>query len=136
DQRLTYSELDCRSDELACDLGNMGVGPEVIVGLCTHRSLDMLVGLLGILKAGGAYLPLDPNYPRARLAYMISDANVPVLVVQQGVEDRLPANDIPQVVLDGQSRQIGGHPRNPPRNQSCPGNLLYVIYTSGTTGNP
>src|SRR5262249_32265687 len=81
---LSYGELERRANQLAHHLQARGVGPEVVVGLCVERSLEMLVGLLGILKAGGAYLPLDPGYPRERLVYMLSDARAAVLVTQSG----------------------------------------------------
>ena len=90
DTSLTYAELDARANQLAHHLRALGVGPEVVVGLCVERSLEMLVGLLGILKAGGAYLPLDPDYPPERLAFMLADAGAPVLVTQSALRDRLP----------------------------------------------
>ena len=90
DRSLTYAALDAHSNRLASHLRGLGVGPETVVGLCVERSPEMVVGLLGILKAGGAYLPLDPNYPRERLAFMLSDAGAPVLVTQQALLDRLP----------------------------------------------
>ncbi len=89
DIRLSYRELDVASNRLAHHLRGLGVGPEVVVGLCVERSAEMLVGLLGILKAGGAYLPLDPDYPSERLAFMLSDARAPVLVTQAALADRL-----------------------------------------------
>src|SRR5262249_23559678 len=82
DGTLTYGELNARANQLAHHLRALGVGPEVVVGLCVERSLELLIGLLGILKAGGAYLPLDPSYPRERLAFMLADAGAPVLVTQ------------------------------------------------------
>jgi non-ribosomal peptide synthetase component F len=90
DQELSYGELDRRSNQLAHHLQKLGVGPEVIVGLCVERSLEMVVGLLGILKTGGAYLPLDPGYPADRLAYMLADARAPVLVRQAALMEQLP----------------------------------------------
>ena len=90
DERLTYRELDARSSQLAHHLRALGVGPEVVVGLCVERSLEMLIGLLGILKAGGAYLPLDPDYPPERLAFMLDDARAPVLLTHSTLLDRLP----------------------------------------------
>ena len=90
DQRLTYRELDARANQLARHLRTLGVGPEVAVGLCVERSPEMLIGLLGILKAGGAYLPLDPSYPRDRLAFMLEDADARVLITPLGAA-RSPA---------------------------------------------
>ena len=85
-------ELDARANQLAHHLRALGVGPEIVVGLCVERSLEMVVGLIGILKAGGAYLPLDPDYPRERLAFMLADAGAPVLVTQSALLDGLPAH--------------------------------------------
>ena len=90
EQRLSYAALDARANQLAHHLRGLGVGPEVVVGLCVERSLEMLVGLLGILKAGGAYLPLDPSYPPARLAFMLEDARAPVLLTQAALRERIP----------------------------------------------
>ena len=90
DRVLSYAELDAHANRLAHHLQSLGVGPETIVGLLVERSPEMVVGLMGILKAGGAYLPLDPNYPRERLAFMLADAGAAVLVTQQALLDRLP----------------------------------------------
>ena len=90
DRTLSYAALDAHANRLAHHLQSLGVGPETMVGLCVERSPEMVVGLLGILKAGGAYLPLDPNYPRERLAFMLADAGCPVLVTQSALLDRLP----------------------------------------------
>src|SRR5262249_23469373 len=90
DRTLTYAALDAHANRLAQHLQSLGVGPETVVGLCVERSPEMVGGLLGILKAGGAYLPLDPNYPRERLSFMLSDAGAPVLVTQQSLLDKLP----------------------------------------------
>jgi len=100
DLQLSYSELDRRSSQLAHHLRDLGVGPETIVGLCVERSLEMVVGLLGILKAGGAYLPLDPNYPAERLAYMLADANAAVVVTQASVQAQLGEVAARKVRLD------------------------------------
>ena len=88
---LSYAALDARANQLAHHLRNLGVGPEVVVGQCVGRSLEMLVGFLGILKAGGVYLPLDPSYPPDRLAFMLEDARAPVLLTQAALLDQLPA---------------------------------------------
>src|SRR5438445_1676887 len=84
-ERLSYADLNSRANQLAHFLRTLGVGPETLVGICVERSLDMLVGLLGILKAGGAYVPLDPAYPSERLAFMLADSRVPVLLTQQSL---------------------------------------------------
>ena len=92
DRALSYAALDAHANRLAHHLHSLGVGPETVVGLCVERSPEMLIGLLGILKAGGAYLPLDPDYPRERLEFMLADAGVSVLVTQSALVDRLPVD--------------------------------------------
>ena len=114
DTSLTYGELDAHSSQLAHHLRALGVGPEVVVGLCVERSLEMLVGLLGILKAGGAYLPLDPDYPPERLAFMLADAGAPVLVTQSALRDRLPLHDARIVQLDADWPAIAARPASAP----------------------
>ena len=139
DRELTYAALDAHANRLAHHLRGMGVGPETVVGLCVERSPEMVVGLLGILKAGAAYLPLDPNYPRERLAFMLSDAGAPVLVTQQGLVGRLPeaaSADRHVVRLDADGPQIARMPATAPAVALDPRNPAYVIYTSGSTGTP
>ncbi|WPB79281.1 amino acid adenylation domain-containing protein [Archangium violaceum] len=135
---FTYRELDERSNQLAHHLRSRGVGPEVLVGLCVDRSVDLILGILGILKAGGAYLPLDSAYPAERLAFMLEDASVSVLLVHQDKLRRLPAFSGPIVRLDADSdlEAIGRESTQPPPPTACPDNLAYVIYTSGSTGRP
>ena len=153
DKQLTYRELNQRANQLAHQLRRLGVGPEVRVGLCVERSLEMVVGLLGILKAGGAYVPLDPQYPRERLEFMLADSKAPVLVTQPQVVEKL--------IEDGRSKMENGDSRfsildsriqvvcldtdwelitkEDERNlasEAKADNLAYVIYTSGSTGQP
>ena len=90
DKALTYAELNAKSNRLAHHLIALGVGPEVLAGVCLERSIDMIVALLAILKAGGAYLPLDAGYPKARLAFMLEDSNAPVLIAQKHLQTSLP----------------------------------------------
>ena len=136
EQQWTYAELNARANRLAHHLRTLGVGPEVRVGICVERSLAMVAGLLGILKAAGAYVPLDPNYPAERLAYLLHDAQVPVLLTQAHLRDRLPEHQAQVVLLEGeQEAWLKGAEHNP-RSGVRPENLAYVLYTSGSTGSP
>jgi amino acid adenylation domain-containing protein len=131
---LTYAELDEQANQLANHLVDLGVGPEVIVGLSAPRSPAMIVAILGILKAGGAYLPLDPGYPEERLAFMIDDARAPVLVTAGGAP---AARDGVRVVsLDADRLQIACSSNARPARSAGQNSLAYVIYTSGSTGRP
>ncbi|HZF08613.1 MAG TPA: amino acid adenylation domain-containing protein [Thermoanaerobaculia bacterium] len=135
---LTYRDLDLRANQLAHRLRRMGVGPEVLVGVAVERSLELVVGLLGVLKAGGAYLPLDPSYPADRLAYMVEDARVPVLLTQERLRAGLPAGGAEVLCLDSGWAEIaaGNPPGLAPEVAVAPENLAYAIYTSGSTGKP
>ena len=135
-RELTYRELNRRANQLAHHLRSLGVGAEVLVGLCVERSLEMVVGLLGILKAGGAYVPLDPTYPKERLAFMLADARVPVLLTQARLEGKLPAHEAVVVDLDAEAPPWAQQLDTPPGSGAEPDNLAYVIYTSGSTGQP
>ena len=132
---LTMSSMP-HSSQLAHHLRALGVGPEVVVGLCVERSLEMLIGLLGILKAGGAYLPLDPDYPPERLAFMLADAGARVLVSQAVLLAHLPADAARIVCLDADRPTIAQQPTAAPASFLHPQNPAYVIYTSGSTGKP
>jgi len=135
DQNLTYSQLHGKANQLAHYLQRLGVGPEVPVAICVERSLWLVVGLLGILKAGGAYVPLDPSYPSERLAYMLADAAVPVLLTQESLVPSLPEH--PQTVcLDSMEGAIGQCSTEELTSGVKPENLGYIIYTSGSTGKP
>ena len=134
--QLTYGQLDRRANQLAHYLRARGVGAETLVGVCMERSLEMVVGLLGILKAGGAYVPLDPDYPAERLAFMVSDANVPVLLTQERIKAKLPPNAARLVCLDTDWIAVARESDAAPAAGSVPDNLAYVIYTSGSTGKP
>lgn len=136
DEQLTYQELNARANQLAHYLQGLGVGPEVLVGICVQRSLEMIVGLLGVLKAGGAYVPLDPTYPKDRLAFMLEDSSVPVLLTQTQLVELLPRNSARVVCLDGDIEKIASHSSDNPSSSVAPDNLAYVIYTSGSTGKP
>lgn len=136
EERLTYAELEHRANQLARYLQDAHVGPETLVGICAERSVKMIVGLLGILKAGGAYLPLDPEYPDERLAFMLRDAEVKVVVTEERLLKRIPAHEGRRVCLDSEWPQIETASRMPLPSRVQPGNLAYVIYTSGSTGQP
>jgi len=136
DKRLSYRELERRSNQLANYLQRMGLGPEMIVGLCIERSIEMVVGLLGILKAGGAYLPLDPSYPQERLAFMLTDSQAPIVVTHSRVESTLPVSWARTVCLDLERSEIEAQPVDAPESEVGADNLAYVIYTSGSTGQP
>ena len=142
DTALSYAELNTRANQLAHLLIGEGVGPESIVALALPRSLEMVVGLLGILKAGGAYLPLDPDYPAERLAFMLEDARPLRLISTGAVAAQLPAG-VPLLRLDAAetiSALVGAAGHNPTdtdrRAPLRPYNPAYVIYTSGSTGKP
>ena len=133
---LSYRELNRRANRLAHYLQALGVGPNVLVGCCLERSLDMVVGLLGILKAGGAYVPLDPSYPSERLAFMLEDARVSILVTQQHLVARLPAPRTQVVCLDADTAVLAEQSEVDPISTVTADDLVYVIYTSGSTGRP
>ena len=136
-EQLTYRELNNKANQLAHYLQKLGVKPDVLVGICIERSLEMVVGLFGILKAGGAYVPLDPKYPQERLTYMLEDSGVEVLLTQQSLLESLPLNQAQVVVLD-RDRDIFSQETEVASvsNNVKPENLAYVIYTSGSTGTP
>jgi len=136
DQSLTYAALNTRANQVAVKLRTLGVGPEVLVGLCCERSLEMVVGLLGILKAGGAYVPIDPAYPAARIAFMLEDSQAPVLVTQESVLGELPPHRSAVLCLDRDAGQLGALDGEDGPDLATPGNLAYCIYTSGSTGRP
>jgi surfactin family lipopeptide synthetase C len=136
DRRLTYRELNDRANQLAHHLRRLGVGPEVPVGICDERSIDMVVAVLAVLKAGGAYVPLDPSYPRARLAFMLSDTRTPVVLTRQRQADRVAGGNCRIVCLDRERAAIEGEGRDNVVSGARAENLAYVMYTSGSTGMP
>ena len=136
EQKLTYRELNNRANQLAHHLQNLGIQPEDLVGICVERSLEMIVGLLGIMKAGGAYVPLDPTYPTERLAYMLEDAQVRVLLTQERFVEGLPANKSKVICLDANWEEISQHNQDNPLKVVSSNHLAYINYTSGSTGKP
>jgi amino acid adenylation domain-containing protein len=140
DQYLTYLELDRRANHLARYLRRGGIRPETRIALCLERSLEVVVAILGVLKAGGVYVPLDPDSPPGRLAYMINDAQATILMTQRHLLKQLPSINASVVCLDEEweriSEQSVGNPDQGPENEVVADNLAYVIYTSGSTGEP
>ena len=137
DQQLTYGELNRRANQVAHYLRRSGVEPEVRVGIMMERSVDLVVGLLGILKAGGAYVPLDAAYPKERLAFVLEDADLPVLLTQARLHTELPGHRAKVVCLDTEWADIARESvENPVDTMVTADNLAYVIYTSGSTGQP
>ncbi|SFH12235.1 non-ribosomal peptide synthetase [Pseudomonas sp. NFACC45] len=137
EHRLTYAQLNAQANRLAHRLIELGVGPDVLVGIAVERSVEMVLGLLAILKAGGAYVPLDPEYPRERLAYMFDDSGIGLLLTQSHLLEQLP---IPQglrsLVLDLPDDGLQAGRDANPQVKLDGENLAYVIYTSGSTGKP
>ncbi|MFD1342242.1 MupA/Atu3671 family FMN-dependent luciferase-like monooxygenase [Litorisediminicola beolgyonensis] len=134
-ESLSYAELDARANRAAHVLQGMGVGPDIVVGLCCARSPDLLIGALAILKAGGAYLPLDPAYPADRLRHYASDSAAPVIVTQSSLAQSLPETGAQTLCLDSDPR-LSQAAATAPQETSGPGDLAYLIYTSGSTGTP
>ncbi len=133
---LTYQQLNQRANQLAHHLRSLGVGSEVLVGICVERSLEMVVGLLGIIKAGGAYVPLDPAYPLERLEFILADTQTPVMLTKEALLNKLPPHESHVICLDSDWVAIAQNSQQNPVNQTTADNLIYVIYTSGSTGNP
>ncbi|MEG4032706.1 amino acid adenylation domain-containing protein [Microcoleus sp. S36b_A4] len=136
EERVTYGELNLRSNQLARYLQKMGVGAEVLVGLCCGRSLDLIVGMLGILKAGGAYLILDPSYPAERSSFMVKDAQLSIVLTQQQWVENLRSPNLHIVCLDTDWEMISQEIADNPTSAVTAENLVYAIYTSGSTGKP
>lgn len=136
EQSLTYRELNARANQMARHLQTFGVGPETLVGVFLERSIEMIVAILGILKAGGAYLPLDPGYPANRLAYMVEDSAVPVIIAQETLESRMPSVWAQIIFIESAWPEIAGQADDDLAAVTSPDNLAYVIYTSGSTGKP
>ncbi|MFN6570019.1 non-ribosomal peptide synthetase [Dendronalium sp. ChiSLP03b] len=133
---LTYHELNSRANQLAYYLKSLGVGADVLVGLCVERSLEMVVGLLAILKAGGAYVPLDPEYPAERLSFMLADTQIKVLLTQEKLREFLPGHQARVVCLDTDWNSISLANQDNLNSTVSAESLAYVIYTSGSTGIP
>ena len=135
-EQLTYSQLNQQANQLAHYLQSLGVTAETLVGICIEKSLEAIVGLWGILKAGGAYVPLDPAYPEERLAYIVEDANISVLLTKTKWKQKLPQNRAKVINLDIARSKIATYSTKNPGVSTTDENLAYIIYTSGSTGKP
>src|SRR6185312_8665949 len=135
-ESLTYHELNRRANVLAFHLRSLGVGPEVLVGICVQRSLELVVSLFAVLKAGGAYVPLDPAYPDDRLSFILADTQAPVLITQRAVRERFAAYEGTMLCLDMLTDKVEEGELSKSVQPVTPANLAYVIYTSGSTGHP
>lgn len=136
EKELTYDELNRRANKLAHYLRALGIGPDSLVGMFVDRSLEMIIGLLAILKAGGAYVPLDPAYPRDRLAFVINDAGIKVLLTQRSMLEAIPDHHAEAICLDADWEKVEREADTNPETWIDRENLAYVIYTSGSTGKP
>lgn len=136
DKKITYRELNARANQLSHYLHSLGVGPNVLVGICMERSIEMIIGLIGILKAGGAYMPLDPEYPPERIDFMLEDSQVSFLVTQSHIENKLPSFSKKVVCFDTDGEIISQQRDDNLSTTVQPDDLAYVIYTSGSTGKP
>jgi amino acid adenylation domain-containing protein len=135
-QQLTYQQLNQRANQLANYLQKRGVGPETLVGIFLDRSIDMVVALLAVLKAGGAYVPLDPAYPSERIAFILQDAGIPMLITQQSLLAVLPASPATVIDIDVAPDHIARESTDSLRTKAAQDSLAYVLYTSGSTGKP
>ncbi|MGZ4954748.1 MAG: amino acid adenylation domain-containing protein, partial [Methylobacter sp.] len=133
---LSYAELNIRANQLAHYLQGGGIGPDVRVGVCMERSLELVIALLAVLKAGGAYVPLDPGYPQERLDFMLSDVNAPVVLTQSPLLSKFAASSAKLLCLDTQWPELAGEAVVNPEVALLPEHLAYCIYTSGSTGKP
>ncbi|NEP12786.1 MAG: amino acid adenylation domain-containing protein [Symploca sp. SIO2C1] len=136
EQHLTYSQLNSKANQLAHHLQQLGVEPEVLVGICVDRSLEMVIGLLAILKAGGAYVPLDGSYPSSRLAQILEDAQLHFLLTDSDSQSQLPTTKTPIILLDQDWGITAALTQTNPLSNIQANNLAYVLYTSGSTGRP
>ncbi|QUY44989.1 non-ribosomal peptide synthetase [Acaryochloris marina] len=136
DTQLTYQALDHQANQLAHFLRKQGVGPDCLVGLCLERSLNMVVAMLAILKAGGAYVPLDPGNPPHRLALILEDSQLSLLISETSLETHIPDCAASVIYLDQNKSQIESEPTAPVQNTANTANMAYVLYTSGSTGKP
>ena len=135
-EELTYQNLHIRSNRLANRLRALGIGPNALVAICLERSSEMAIALLAVLKAGGAYLPLDPQYPRDRVAFMLEDSGAAVLLTEEHLLGRLPSKVPTAICLHRDAEALKKESAEQPSNEATPEDVAYVIYTSGSTGKP
>jgi nonribosomal peptide synthetase DhbF len=135
-EQLSYQELNRRANQLARYLSERGAGPEIRVGICIERSIEMVIGLLGILKAGGAYVPIDPSYPDERLKLMVQDSEIRLLITEERLAERCSDGSVELICLDRDWQIISARSTESLQSQVEPDNAAYVIYTSGSTGRP
>jgi|GEM_PF-1333719 len=133
---LSYQEFEQQTNQLANQLITMGIGPNKVVGVCMHRSMEMVIALYAILKAGGAYLPLDPDYPENRLQFMLDDAQAKVVLSQEPIAQGFSLKNCSVLCLDSQWEQVAKHSAAQPLSRVTVNDLAYIIYTSGSTGQP
>ncbi len=136
DQTLTYQQLNEQANQLAHYLRTHGVGPDVPVGVCMDRYIELLPVLLGILKAGGAYVPLDPTYPAERLSFMASDTGLSIVIAHSGLKDAFISDKIKLLLIEQEWDKLTQYPTDNPAVCTTPAHLAYIIYTSGSTGTP
>ncbi len=136
EERLSYSELNLRANQLAHYLMKRGAGPDVLIGIHAERTAEMLIGILGILKSGSAYVPLDPHYPKQRLEYILQDSQAPVVLTQRSISDELPEFAGQRIYLDADWEAIAKESSDEPITGVTPQHLAYVLFTSGSTGRP
>lgn len=136
DEKVSYGELNRRANRLACELRDFGIGPERAVGICTRRSVEMVVGLLAILKADGAYVPIDPDFPPHRMAYMMEDSDVHVVLTQRGAAQDFPVGTWKQLTLESGPDAYAENDSQNAARRATSRSLAYIIYTSGSTGEP
>src|SRR5207253_398345 len=135
--RLSYRELNLRANRLAWHLRRLGVGPDVLVGVCLERSFEMVIALIAVLKAGGAYVPLNPAHPPERLAFLLEDAQAEILVTERRLKESLSLRrGLGVCLMDQDAEAIGQEPDRNPDPVGSPDSLAYVIYTSGSSGKP
>jgi fengycin family lipopeptide synthetase B len=136
EEQVSYRELNERANQLAHYLQSRGVGPDTLVGLCLNKSVEMIVAMLATLKAGGAYLPMDPNYPRERLRFMVEDSGMAYLVSTESLVGSVPQKVATTILLDAEWLEIKAQSQSTPDSKCTPSSLIYCIYTSGSTGQP